>query len=80
MEKNLDNVMEKVQSIKQELDKVEFRVLNTKTHLETVEKSMEKISKEIIEGFHVVSCKVNHLEEELKRVEKLLEDQANKIK
>ncbi len=79
MEKNLDNVMEKVMNIKQELDKVEFRVLNTKTHLETVEHAMEKISKEIIEGFHIVSCKVNHLEEEVKKVEKLVEEQNKKL-
>jgi DNA anti-recombination protein RmuC len=79
MEKNLDSIMEKVLSIKQELDKVEFRVLNTKTHLETVEKAMEKISKEIIEGFHVVSCKVNHLEDEMQKVEKIIMDQANKV-
>jgi hypothetical protein len=73
MEKNLDEIMMKVQGIKQEMDKMEFRVLNTKTHIETVEKTMEKISKEIIEGFHIVSNKVNHLEEEMKKVEDLLE-------
>lgn len=80
MEKNLDNVMEKVMNIKQELDKVEFRVLNTKTHLETVEHSMEKISKEIIEGFHIVSAKVNCLEEELKKIEVMLEEKSRKLK
>ncbi len=79
MEKNLDNVMEKVMNIKQELDKVEFRVLNTKTHLETVEHSMEKISKEIIEGFHIVSCKVNHIEEEIRKIEDLLGEKAKKL-
>jgi DNA anti-recombination protein RmuC len=73
MEKNLDEIMDKVKGIKQEMDKMEFRVLNTKTHIETVEKTMEKISKEIIEGFHIVSNKVNHLEEEMKKVEELLE-------
>jgi|GEM_PF-1139482 DNA anti-recombination protein RmuC len=80
MEKNLDNVMEKVMNIKQELDKVEFRVLNTKTHLETVENSMEKIGKEIMEGFHIVSTKVNHLEEELKKIEVMLEEKSRKLK
>lgn len=73
MEKNLDEIMDKVKGIKQEMDKMEFRVLNTKTHIETVEKTMEKISKEIIEGFHIVSNKVNHLEDEMKKVEALLE-------
>jgi hypothetical protein len=73
MEKNLDEIMIKVQGIKQEMDKMEFRVLNTKTHIETVERTMEKISKEIIEGFHIVSTKVNHLEEEMKKIEDLLE-------
>lgn len=73
MEKNLDDIMDKVKGIKQEMDKMEFRVLNTKTHIETVEKTMEKISKEIIEGFHIVSNKVNHLEDEMKKVESLLE-------
>lgn len=73
MEKNLDEIMDKVKGIKQEMDKMEFRVLNTKTHIETVEKTMEKISKEIIEGFHIVSNKVNHLEDEMKKVEELLE-------
>lgn len=73
MEKNLDDIMDKVKGIKQEMDKMEFRVLNTKTHIETVEKTMEKISKEIIEGFHIVSTKVNHLEDEMKKVESLLE-------
>lgn len=74
MEKNLDEISDKVKTIKQEMDKVEFRVLNTKTHIESVEKSMEKISKEIIEGFHIVSTKVNQLEKEMKRIEELLED------
>ncbi len=72
MDKSLDELMEKVKGVKQEMDKLEFRVLNTKTHVETVEKTMEKISKEIIEGFHIVSNKVNHLEEEVQRVESLL--------
>lgn len=73
MEKNLDDIIEKVKSIKQEVDKIEFRVLNTKTHVEGVEKSMEKISKEIIEGFHIVANKVNNLEVEMKKIEALLE-------
>jgi DNA anti-recombination protein RmuC len=78
MEKNLDDIMDKVVGIKQEVDKIEFRVMNTKTHIETVEKSMEKIAKEIIEGFHIVSTKVNHLEEEIKKVEVFLEDLKKK--
>jgi predicted nucleic acid-binding Zn-ribbon protein len=78
MDKSLDELMEKVKGIKQEMDKVEFRVLNTKTHVEVVEKSMEKIGKEIIEGFHIVSNKVNRLEEEIKRVEILLEELVKK--
>ncbi len=78
MDKSLDELMDKVKGIKQEMDKVEFRVLNTKTHVEVVEKSMEKIGKEIIEGFHIVSNKVNRLEEELKRVEILLEELVKK--
>jgi len=78
MDKSLDELMDKVKGIKQEMDKVEFRVLNTKTHVEVVEKSMEKIGKEIIEGFHIVSNKVNRLEEEIKRVEILLEELMKK--
>ncbi len=80
MENNLNEMMEKILSIKQEMDKVEFRVLNTKTHIESVEKSMEKISKEIIEGFHIVSCKVNHLEEEMKKIEIQIETLSKKGK
>jgi DNA anti-recombination protein RmuC len=78
MEKNLDDIMDKVVGIKQEVDKIEFRVMNTKTHIETVEKSMEKISKEIIEGFHIVSTKVNRLEDEIKKVEAVLEELKRK--
>jgi predicted nucleic acid-binding Zn-ribbon protein len=74
MEKSLDELLVKIKTIKEEVDKVEFRVLNTRTHMETIEKSTEKIGKEILEGFHIVSNKVNHLEEEMKKVEKLLED------
>jgi archaellum component FlaC len=78
MERNLDDIMDKVKGIKQELDKVEFRVLNTKTHLETVEKNVEHLGKEVIEGFHIVSTKVNHLEEELRKIETLLEQLLKK--
>ena len=78
MENNLDHLIEKVKSIKQEMDKVEFRVLNTKTHIETVERSMEKISKEVIEGFHIIAQKVNHLEESLIKIEKMLEQAISK--
>lgn len=73
MEKSLDDLMNKVKAITQEMDKVEFRVINTKTHIETVEKSMERIGKEVIEGFHIVSTKVNHIEEEMKKIESMLE-------
>ena len=78
MVQNLDEIMERIKNIKGEMDKVEFRVLNTRTHVEAVEKSMEKMNKEILEGFHIVSSKVNHLEEEMKRIEELLEDIKNK--
>ncbi len=78
MVKSLDELMAKVQGIKQEMDKVEFRILNMKTHTEVVEKSVEKINKEVMEGFHIVSGKVNHLEEEIKKVEGLLEQLLKK--
>lgn len=78
MDKSLDELLEKVKGVKQEMDKVEFRVLNTKTHLETVERGMEQIGKEIIEGFHIVSTKVNHLECEIKKVEELLQEVLKK--
>ena len=78
MDKSLDELMIKVKSIKEEVDKVEFRVLNTKTHMETIEKATEKINKEILEGFHIVAGKVNHLEEEMKKVERLLEEVLKK--
>lgn len=78
MEKNLDEIMLKIQGIKQEMDKMEFRVLNTKTHVESVEKVMERIGKEVIEGFHIVASKVNHLDEELKKIESILEEIKNK--
>jgi len=80
MVNSLDEVMEKIMSIKQELDKVEFRVQSTKTHMETIEKCTEKVSKEVIEGFHIVSSKVNHLEEEMKRIEKALDNISKKLK
>jgi len=72
MQHTLDEIFEKVKTIKEEVDKVEFRVLNTKTHIDTVEKTMEKIAKEVLEGFHRVCARINHLEEELKKVEDLL--------
>lgn len=78
MDKNLDELLLKVKGIKEEVDKVEFRVLNTRTHIDSIEKSMEKISKEILEGFHIVSGKVNHLEGEVKKIESLLEELLKK--
>ncbi|MGC8765729.1 MAG: hypothetical protein ACP5QT_07570 [Brevinematia bacterium] len=72
MEHTLNEVFEKIKAIKEEVDKVEFRVLNTKNHIDTVEKTMEKISKELLEGFHRVCVKINHLEEELKKLEDIL--------
>ena len=78
MEKSLDEIFDKIKGIKEEVDKVEFRVLNTRTHMDNMEKNMSKISKEILEGFHIVSSKVNHLEEEMKKVERLLEEVLKK--
>ncbi|MEJ5284357.1 MAG: hypothetical protein ACP5Q5_05080 [Brevinematia bacterium] len=75
MEHTLNEIFDKVKNIKEEVDKIEFRVLSTKTHIDTVEKNMEKISRELIEGFHRVCARIGHLEEELKKVEELL---ANK--
>ncbi len=72
MEHTLNEVFEKIKAIKEEVDKIEFRVLNTKNHIDTIEKGMEKISKEILEGFHRVCSKINHLEAELKKVEEIL--------
>ncbi len=72
MEHTLNDIFEKVKNIKEEVDKIEYRVLSTKTHIDTVEKNMEKVSRELIEGFHRVCAKISHLEEELKRVEELL--------
>lgn len=78
MVQNLDEVMSKIKAIKEEMDVVEFRVMNTRTHMETVEESMKKISKEILEGFHAVSAKINHLESMLKEVEDKIENQKSK--
>jgi hypothetical protein len=43
MVQNLDEVMAKIKVIKEEMDVVEFRVLNTRTHIETIEESVKKI-------------------------------------
>lgn len=65
MVQNLDDVMNKIKAIKGEMDVVEYRVINTRTHVESIEKNVEKISREVIEGFHSVSGKVNRFEEHL---------------
>lgn len=63
MVQNLDEVMAKIKSIKEEMDVVEYRVINTRTHVETIEENVKKIGREILEGFHSVSGKINHLED-----------------
>ena len=73
MEHTLNEVFEKIKTIKEEIDKVEFRVMSTKSHLDTVEQTLERINKEVLEGFHKVCAKINHLEEEVKKVENILE-------
>jgi predicted nucleic acid-binding Zn-ribbon protein len=69
MDKSMTEIMEKVVQIKTELDKVEGRVVTTREHMEKIEDFMEKLSKEIIEGFHIVSSKINALTEEVKHLE-----------
>lgn len=73
MEHTFDEIFEKIKTIKEEVDKIEFRVLNSRTHLDAIEKTMEKVSKEVLEGFHRVCSKINHLEEEIKKIEEFLE-------
>ena len=66
MIQNLDEVMAKIKNIKGEMDVVEYRVINTRTHVETIENDIKKVNKQILEGFHSVSAKINSLEEVIK--------------
>lgn len=75
MDKNMTEIMEKVNAIKTELDKVESRVTTTREHMTTIENFMSQLSKEIIEGFHIVSAKINVLTEEMKRIEEMIQKQ-----
>ncbi|OHD55016.1 MAG: hypothetical protein A2Y33_03360 [Spirochaetes bacterium GWF1_51_8] len=80
MVQNLDDVMNKIKSIKEEMDVVEYRVLNTRTHIETIEESMKKINKEVLEGFHSVSHKINRLEEIILKLEHEVDELCNREK
>ncbi len=73
MIQNLDQIMDKIKNIKEEIDVVEYRVINTRTHVETIEDDMKKLSKGILEGFHSVSSKVNKLEQVIMDLEKKLD-------
>jgi DNA anti-recombination protein RmuC len=73
MEHTLNEIYEKIKTIKEEVDKVEYRVMSTKSHLDTLEQNLERINKEVLEGFHKVCSKINHLEEEIKKVATVLE-------
>ncbi|URA10414.1 hypothetical protein [Thermospira aquatica] len=72
MEKGMQDIMEKINAIKTELDHVEGRVITTREHMAHVEEFMGKLSKEIIEGFHVLSTKINSLTEEVKHLEEIV--------
>ncbi len=74
MVQNLDEVMSKIKTIKEEMDVVEYRVINTRTHVETIETDMKKINKEILEGFHSVSSKINVIEDIVKKLEKEIDE------
>ncbi|NPV01009.1 MAG: hypothetical protein HPY53_06480 [Brevinematales bacterium] len=80
MIQSLDEVMNKIKSIKEEMDVVEYRVLNTRTHIDTIEESLKKISKEVLEGFHSVSHKINKLEEIVTKLEKEVDELCNRQK
>lgn len=73
MIQNLDQIAGKIKTIKEEMDVVEYRVINTRTHVETIEDDMKKLSKGILEGFHSVSAKVNSLEEVILKLEKKID-------
>ena len=74
MIQSLDEVMGKIKTIKEEMDVVEYRVLSTRTHVESIEENTKRISKEILEGFHAVSSKINKLEEIIKKLEKEVDE------
>ncbi len=80
MVQNLDEVMNKIKTIKEEMDVVEYRVINTRTHVETIENEMKKVNKEILEGFHSVSSKINKIEEIVKKLEKEVDEIYKKSK
>ena len=69
MIQNLDEVMAKIKNIKGEMDVVEYRVINTRTHVETIESDIKKVNKQILEGFHSVSSKINALEDVIKSLQ-----------
>jgi len=72
MDKSMNEIMDKVMAIKTELDKVEGRMVTTREHMEKIENFMGQLSKEIIEGFHIVSAKINALTEEVKHLESMV--------
>jgi DNA anti-recombination protein RmuC len=80
MVQNLDEVMAKIKAIKEEMDVVEYRVINTRTHVENIESDVKKIGKEVLEGFHSVSAKINKLEEIIKKLEKEVDEMYNSRK
>ena len=73
MIQNLDEVMAKIKNIKGEMDVVEYRVINTRTHVETIESDIKKVNKQILEGFHSVSSKINALEDVIKSLQAEIE-------
>lgn len=80
MVQNLDEVLGKIKTIKEEMDVVEYRVINTRTHVENIENDMKKINKEVLEGFHSVSAKINKIEEIMKKLEKEIDEIYKKNK
>ncbi len=68
----MNDIMDKINAIKTELDHVEGRVITTREHMAHVEEFMGKLSKEIIEGFHVLSTKINALTAEVKHIEEMI--------
>lgn len=74
MVQNLDEIMVKIKAIKEEMDVVEYRVINTRTHVENIEDTVKKLNKEVLEGFHSVAGKINNLESIIIKLEKEVDE------
>ncbi len=70
MDKTTELVLERLKKIRAETEVIESRVRNTRTHIEHIEKDLEKIKLGIMEGFHTVNHKLQEIE---KMIERLME-------